>query len=149
MGIMFRRFRFSLKWMLILFVFCGFAFYLLFVRPTVIANQFVAAVESGDYKTAESLCTGDDPHFLMEVIKKVGLSVVVEAELAPQSWQSLLRGYRMATLGVVSTQKRRTVSSAGESTFASYRGYSFQIEAGVFGIYRVSDYSPVAIWSGD
>ena len=52
---MFRRFRFSLKWMLILFALLGVAFYLLFVRPTVIANQFVASVKSGDFNTMNAM----------------------------------------------------------------------------------------------
>jgi hypothetical protein len=135
--------------MLVGFTVLSVGFYLLFVRPTIVANQFVAAVESGDYEAVESLCTGADPVFLTKVIKKLPQPVIVEVELAPQSWHSLFRGRRTATLGVVSTQKRRILSSAGASTIPSYRGYSFQVEAGVFGIYRVSGYSPEAIWSGN
>jgi hypothetical protein len=52
---MFRRFRFSMRWMLIAFTVLSFGFYLFFIRPTVLANRFVAAVESGKHELDPSI----------------------------------------------------------------------------------------------
>jgi hypothetical protein len=47
--------RFSLRWLLIAFTVLSLGFYLLFVRPTVLANEFIAAINGHDYERANSL----------------------------------------------------------------------------------------------
>ena len=42
------RFRFSLKWLLILFAVLSVFLYALFIRPTVIAQRFIQTVNQGD-----------------------------------------------------------------------------------------------------
>jgi hypothetical protein len=40
--------RFSLRWLLIAFTVLSLGFYLFFIRPTVIANQFVSRIDDGE-----------------------------------------------------------------------------------------------------
>jgi hypothetical protein len=50
-----RRFRFSLKWMLIAFLIFGVTFYFLFVRPTVLAIRVLSLVKTNDLSALSRL----------------------------------------------------------------------------------------------
>jgi hypothetical protein len=116
--------------MLVSFVVFGVLLYFLVARPTVIAKQFVAAEERGDYEAAEALSTAD-PNFLTYSISKLPQPVTAVVELAPRTWRDVIHRRRVITVGVASTEK------VPRKDF--HRGRSFQVVAGMFGIKPVSD----------
>lgn len=77
---MLRRFRFSLRWLLVGFTVLSVGFYFLFVRPTVIANRFVAVMGRGDYRNLDAI--GVHPWFE----RFSGKPNHVEAQLQPREW---------------------------------------------------------------
>ena len=80
--------RFSLRWLLIGFTVLTIAFYFLFVRPTMIAQQLVASVKSTEFKPGSLLPSGD---------KEVqGTWKVKDAYLQPREWSDVWRCQRRA-----------------------------------------------------
>src|SRR4051795_1539886 len=55
-----RRVRFSLRGLMVVTAVVAIGTYWLLVRPTAIANRFVAAIAKTDYKTAKSLMVDDE-----------------------------------------------------------------------------------------
>lgn len=83
-----RRPQFSLKWLLIGLTLCSIAFYLFFIRPTMLATQFVRTLQSGDH---ERLAVDHD-----FISKYVGLAYVSmqdwdckEIALEPRTWDDI------------------------------------------------------------
>ena len=126
------RFRFSLRWMLIAFTVLSVFFYVLFIRPTVIANRFVTAIRNGDFETAESLCSGTTPHFLTEAIKENRKPVWVGAKLTPRTWGSLSRGI---VVDVISSEVGTNTADGGKM----HLGHRMEAVAGIASIRKVSD----------
>lgn len=72
---------------------------LAFVRPTVLANQFVNLVEAGELQRAESLLIRPNKPFKDDVMETE--PVVVEARLQPRTWSNLFRMQRELEGGIM------------------------------------------------
>ena len=70
--------RFSLKWLLIAFTVLSVLFYVLFIRPTVNAERFVADINAGNYSQ-------------LPVFKNTIRILDADAFLLPRSWDDALR----------------------------------------------------------
>jgi hypothetical protein len=125
--------RFSLRWLLILFAVCGFAFYLCFVRPTVIANKFVHLVESGDFQGAESLSVEHNRRLLTEYFASE--PELVEARLLDRTWRDLLKMQRRIDIRVIHTP------SSVLSMMGFHLGIQIHTTAGVFGVQDTKAYA--------
>lgn len=89
------RFRFSLKLLFIAFAVLSVSFYVLFIRPTVIANRFVSALNRGDVKVFESLADGVQEK-LIDLLHQQDKNIKFEdvkfsAEIKPQSWRDIYK----------------------------------------------------------
>ena len=117
------RLRFSLKWILVFFAFFGFACYLLFVRPTVLAERFVNLIQSNEYREAESLCVSDSRRF-SEYVKSE--SVVVTVQLHARTWNDIWKMRRRMWVRVIPMSngdgRNRNSGSADFYAFASAFG---------------------------
>jgi hypothetical protein len=113
------------------------ALYVLFIRPTVIANQFVAAVERGDYEAAEALATSADPHFLTKAVEKLTPPHFVEGTLAPQTWHDLFHGRRAIDIYIISSMTKYKVPPF-TATHYKGRGCGIKVTVGVTGVFQES-----------
>ena len=77
--------RFSLKWLLIVFTILGVAFYVAFVRPTVIANRFIESLKDTEYTTLPSDLAGQDEMLRTRKWK------FKDARLEPREWADVWR----------------------------------------------------------
>jgi hypothetical protein len=100
--------RFSLRWLLIAFTLLAVVFYLLFVRPTVIANQFIAAVERGDFRTAEKLYVSGSKTSIPELLTQVQ-DPTVKAKLFPSKWRDVW-GFKRSMLVQIIPAERKSGS---------------------------------------
>lgn len=82
------RFRFSLRWLLILFVFFGMVFYFFFVRPTVIAHGFASAIQYGDVRRMQSFFPSSQTDK-----DEFDNLVYQDAEVREQTWEDV-RNFR-------------------------------------------------------
>jgi hypothetical protein len=89
--------RFSIRVLLVVFAVLATVCYVLFARPTVIAERFVTAVMGRDYRAAQSLIQYRDVRSL-EVVFGVNNSlgrrsttriVLIYAEVLPREWTDL------------------------------------------------------------
>jgi len=78
-----RRFRFSLKWLLVFFAVVACCLYIFYVRPTVLAKQFVQDVESGKFEPEPRF------HVRLETPYKEYNCRYVAARLLPREWQDV------------------------------------------------------------
>jgi hypothetical protein len=94
--------RFSLKWLLIAFTILGVAFYIAFVRPTVIAKRFVAAVERRDFSQLVDLTSKKRNEGFGRGLKAVWERspdrVQLKADILPQTWTDIFRFQRRIDL---------------------------------------------------
>jgi len=88
------RFRFSLRWLLIAFTVLSVFFYVLFIRPTVIANRLVTSV--GMYDLRELSKTADPAW--KESVKDQVMSGSQYAELEPANWSDIYNFQRRVVL---------------------------------------------------
>ena len=88
------RFRFSLKWLLIDFTALSVIFYVLFIRPTVIANRLITSV--GNYDLRE-LSKATDPAWKQSTKGQV-MSGSQFAELEPANWSDIWNCQRRVVL---------------------------------------------------
>jgi hypothetical protein len=94
--------RFSVRWLLLAFAVLAAVCYLLFERPTVIAERFVAAVHQRDYATAQALL--QRPHlwsggesfalYVPRSREKSARTVLMYAEVLPREWSDIWRFQR-------------------------------------------------------
>lgn len=117
--------RFSLKWLLTAFTILGVAFYVAFVRPTVIANRFLTFIQEPDVQGAQSLCVAGSEPFLLPGWKDV--NEVTESELSPRTWNDIWKMQRRVEIRVIHTSRVR-------SMMGSYMGRQITAIAGVFGV---------------
>jgi hypothetical protein len=94
--------RFSLKWLLIAFTILGVAFYIAFVRPTVIAKRIAAEIERGDLfvETLHPFRLGDSKsQTTWARLKRWSASGnPVKVSLEPRTWDDLFNFRRRLTL---------------------------------------------------
>ena len=121
--------RFSLKWLLIAFTILGVAFYVAFVRPTVIAQRFINLVEHDELQRAESLFIEPDKPFDLGR-KEKSVPVIVEAELLPRTWHDVLKMQRRLEVHVIPTQPQVMKSGSG----SYYVGMHYPATAGISGV---------------
>lgn len=97
--------RFSLKWLLICFTVASVVLYVIFIRPTAIAERFVSRVENRDFDAIQPLSfhgqsfagmLGEEGHTLEEC----GDQVLVKAELEPRTWEDFFDCQRRISLEV-------------------------------------------------
>ena len=114
--------RFSLKWLLIAFTILGVAFYVAFVRPTVIANRFIALVDRDENQKAQALFS-DSTTLVFKTTP-----VIVRAELLPRTWEDVYKMQRRLDVDVIPTQPQVINSK-------SYHiGMHYQATSSVFGL---------------
>jgi hypothetical protein len=89
---------------LILFTVLSVSFYVLFVRPTVLAKQFVQAVNSGDFSTLETMTAGDSWSMLQDLQsyhKEFTFeNCKVSAEAKPCTWRDIYKFRRRVNLHI-------------------------------------------------
>lgn len=93
------RLRFSLRLLFVVVALSAFALYGLFVRPTVLAERFVDAVQQRDFATADSLLAGND--FWAFKRPPNGEINRIYAEVMPRQWSDIWRFQRRIILRVV------------------------------------------------
>lgn len=119
--------RFSLRWMLILFALFGVLFYLLFVRPTVLANEFVAAINGHDYERANSLF--DFVPTIRGFSSFRGETCWYMGEVRPREWSDLWHCRR-----IIRVEYGWNLLDTGQRAFDVYSPVVF--EATPFGVQR-------------
>ena len=72
----------------------------MFVRPTVMAERFVHAIESKDYDLAESMFTNSHRESLGDRIAKLG-EVQVNVSMDPRRWRDFWRLKRRLLLQII------------------------------------------------
>ena len=91
------RLRFSLRLILVGITLAALALYWLFVRPTQLANRFVAAIKARDYETARSLLHEDFWAFPPQTPLRVDF---IYAEVRPREWNDIWHLQRRLILRV-------------------------------------------------
>jgi hypothetical protein len=81
--------KFSLKWLLVLFIVLAAAFYNLVVRPTALATSLIADARKGNYAAVTSLVPNDE---LLQ--NGNGTWKFSDARLQPRNWTDLWRCQR-------------------------------------------------------
>lgn len=125
--------RFSIRWLLIGFAVLTVVFYLLFVRPTVIANQFARAIKAGDFTLAASMLnSGDESSFAMPYS---GFSdVTTVAEIFTREWTDIWHFRRSISVRLsVSTRDPGMRSAGGLPMYQQTAVY----EAGPFRVRQI------------
>lgn len=92
--------RFSLRLILLAFALLGLALYVFVVRPTALAQRFVAAVEERDYDAAQRLMVdGGDWGRVVRPPQSFKADRIY-AELMPREWQDVWRVRRRIILRI-------------------------------------------------
>jgi hypothetical protein len=78
------RLRFSTRSLLSAVIFLALACYFAFVRPTVLAQQFLDAVKVRDFHQAESLCGDSNETYFTDCMQKSESYNVADAKLFPR-----------------------------------------------------------------
>ena len=91
--------RFSLRWLLIAFTVLSVIFYVLFIRPTVIAQSYVARAKSGDFSDVENLChtdtrLADNLQYAWRMDRIDFSTAEKQLHLEPRTWNDLRRFQR-------------------------------------------------------
>jgi hypothetical protein len=100
--------RFSIRLLLVAFAVLAAACYVLFARPTVLAERFVAAVMGRDFRAAQSLLRNRDDRSLDDILgggtrrgnQATSKVVLVYAEVLPREWTDLWAFQRRVILRV-------------------------------------------------
>jgi hypothetical protein len=96
--------RLSLRRMFFAFALVTYFFYLFAVRPTALANRFVAAVQRHDYASARALLLPDDVGMSWEVGSLSAMSApsidAIYVEVLPCEWHDVLTATRRVILRV-------------------------------------------------
>jgi hypothetical protein len=88
--------RFSLRWLLILTALTAFACYGWFVRPTVLANQFVTAIDRRDIDSIDSMWRGAEIDLSRVEHLNAGNSAWrIRARPVPRTWGDIWRGVQL------------------------------------------------------
>jgi hypothetical protein len=82
------RLRFTMRWLLVAFAIATIAFYVLFIRPTIVAERFVRVIGEGDLKQAASMLIGDQQSAGMPHIHDFG-SASSAGQLSRRTWSDI------------------------------------------------------------
>lgn len=94
--------RFSIRLLLVVVALLAVALYILFVRPTTVAERFVDAVNERDFDTARSLLIDQDFWLFRDDPTSVPKSVQrVYAEIVPREWSDIWSLQRRILLRVI------------------------------------------------
>lgn len=83
----FARPRFTMRWVMIAFTVLGVAFYVLFVRPTVLAEQFVRNIQRGDFAEAEAMLSDPARNRFGKSTRLAKRSTI--ASMYPRDWSDV------------------------------------------------------------
>lgn len=108
------RLHFSLRRLLLAFTTLSVAFYIAFIRPTVLANRFVAALESGDYRELALLTHHGSTMEtrLASITPQLPYSTdnfKVAASISPRTWQDVWRFRRRVDVEFTSREEATPV----------------------------------------
>jgi hypothetical protein len=99
-----RRPQISLRWLLILFTVLSVTFYVLFIRPTGLAKQFVHATNSGDFSTLKTMTAGSSWSMLQDLQSYhkdfTFENCKVSAEVKPSTWRDVYKFRRKVNLHI-------------------------------------------------
>jgi hypothetical protein len=98
--------RFSLRWLLIAVAIVSVPLYFFFVRPTMLAERFVEAVNAHDAKRATAMVQGGDE----TAITTYYASTDYHAEILPRTWSDIWHAKR-----TVQVQSTGTMNDRGGS----------------------------------
>jgi hypothetical protein len=85
------RIRFTIRLMFVITAVLAVTLYILFVRPTLIANRFVARIMSRDYPTVNSLLVS---HEMPGLDDETGTVEKIYAEVLPREWEDICKCQR-------------------------------------------------------
>src|SRR5262245_11955580 len=125
----FVRPRFTLRWVLVGFTVFAVAFYLWFVRPTIVANRFVRAVNEGATKRAISMVENGDVTWIASGYA----DATIDAELSPREWGDIWHFRRRIVVRAYVSMKGRN-QRTGEEFFKPIHQQKSNFEAGPFSI---------------
>ena len=120
--------RFSFRSLMIVVTLVAIALYLMFGRPTVIAQRFVEAANNQDLEYARSHLSAIDGH-CPYLAQKRFVSVHMEAKLLPREWSDLWRFRRR--LNLIMTVQRTHESGIG--------AIHARVDAGILRLKEVAD----------
>jgi hypothetical protein len=100
-----RRPRFSMKWLLISFTILSMIFYVLFIRPTVIANRFASAANSGNYEYALSLIPEGPRKIIAEYLDGIAKPTFKVAIYA-REWSDIWRLQRRLLIQIIPGERK-------------------------------------------
>jgi hypothetical protein len=116
------RIRFTIRLLFVITAVLAVALYVLYVRPTLIANRFVAAVTRHDYSTAKSLLVCDD---LPGLDDETGTVEQIYAEVLPREWEDIYKCQRKVVIRFVHRQEeggRRVDWTSDTDLVAGFNG---------------------------
>src|SRR5690349_11127272 len=119
------RLRISLRRLLIGFTVLSIAFYVVFVRPTTLADRFSKAIQEGDIKGAASLAGSIDE----STIESNYSDPVTTAEVLPRNWSDIWRCRRRVTVWANVATKYRN-RRTGQEDYKEIFQQTSQFEAG-------------------
>ena len=126
--------RFSLRLVLLVFALLALVLYTYVVRPTAVANEFVAAVMREDFPAARQLIVG--PHDWVGVVEPADAPSPdsIYAEVLPRDWGDLWRGRRRVIFRIARHNDVRgghTEWTEDTDVIAGPRGVRFDLPPGV------------------
>jgi hypothetical protein len=86
------------------------ACYFAFVRPTVLAQQFLDAMKARDFHQAESLCGDSNENYFTHCMQKSESYDVVDAKLFPRRWSDLCKLQQRLSVTLVPTKPQKGVT---------------------------------------
>lgn len=95
--LMAKRFRFSMRWLLVFFSLFGAILYVLFVRPTAVANQFADRVNRGQLSELMQLHNASNQLF------PIAHDVHLSAKVLPRDWYDWRHFQRTAAIQCTSS----------------------------------------------
>jgi hypothetical protein len=98
------RLRFSTRSLLLAVIFLALACYFAFVRPTVLAQKFLDAVNAKDFRQADSLCGDSNENYFIHCMQKSESYDVVDAKLFPRRWSDLCKLQQRLSVTLVPTK---------------------------------------------
>jgi hypothetical protein len=116
------RIRFTIRLLFVITAVLAVALYVLYVRPTLIANRFVAAVMRCDFSTANSLLIGDE---LPGLDDETGTVEQIYAEVLPREWEDIFKCQRKIVVRHVHHQEeggRRVDWTSDTDLVAGFHG---------------------------
>src|SRR4051794_20276505 len=124
--------RFSMRWLLIAVAVLTVLLDVLFVRPTVVANQFAGAIEEHDFERAASLLEGGDKtSFATNYSARQNTNIACEPSVSPRAWSDIWHFRRIISVDSHVSAKYRN-KRTGKDDFKSIYHQKSAFESGPF-----------------